>query len=213
MRIEYLHHTPLKVMGRAAAMPYQSEPTPELVRRVWDKGHRSIARHGMISFAVYNVSVSLLTQISRHPHINLTVMSSRYCDMSARKTVIPPFVGRGIYKDIYNDMQARIMEWYKYWIDNDNFTDKQKHEIAKMFLPKASTVDLVVSGNYQAVYEFLQLRLCDRAEWEINRLANKMLKICKDKMPVLFADCGPKCDTCKEPCHKNTAKNGIQLTR
>lgn len=205
MRIEYLHHTPLEVMGRAAAMPYQSEPTPELVRRVWDKGHRSIARHGMISFAVYNVSVSLLTQISRHPHINLTVMSSRYCDMTERKIVTPPFL-KEEDKHEYEFNMAYAMLTYNDWLYKPGYTKQEQQEISKMFLPKASTVDMVVSGNYQAVYEFLQLRLCDRAEWEINQLANKMLKICKDKMPVLFADCGPKCDTCKEPCHKNTAK-------
>lgn len=199
MKVNYLHHTPIEVIAQAASMPYQSEPSPELVRRVWDKGHRSIARHGMISFAVYDVSVSLLTQISRHPHINLTVLSSRYCDMSEREIVTPPFV-RDCDREEYLNDTTRIMDTYDKWHGKFSYTMKEAQEISKMFLPKASTVDMVVSGNYQAMFEFLELRLCERAEWEIRQLAAYMKQICVEKIPVIFSDCGPKCLTCRDSC-------------
>ena len=37
MQVTYLHHTPIEILAQATAMPYQREPTPELVRRVWEK--------------------------------------------------------------------------------------------------------------------------------------------------------------------------------
>lgn len=203
MQVTYLHHTPISVLAQATAMPYQSEPTPDLVRRVWDKGHRSIARHGMISFLVQDVSVSLLTQISRHPHINLTVQSSRYCDMSERECVVPPHVKS---EDLayYEHCMDIAIELYRHWNTRKGYSNKEQQEISKMFLPKASTVDMVVSGNYQAVYEFLELRMCSRVEYEINKLAKWMAGICQTFMMPIFKNVGPRCDTCKEPCGGDT---------
>lgn len=153
----------------------------------------------MISFLVQDVSVSLLTQISRHPHINLTVQSSRYCDMGKRDFVVPPFL-KDEHIKYYKDGISIIMEFYAAWREGKGYTDKEQQEISKMFLPKASTVDMVVSGNYQAMYDFLQLRLCKRAEWEIRELASQMAGLCVSRMSVIFKNIGPKCDTCKEPC-------------
>ena len=89
MKIELLHNTPISPIVKAVAMPYQSKESKGLVKRVWDSQHRSIARHGMASFIVEDVSQSLLRQISRHPHLNLTVKSTRYCDMSDTDIYIP----------------------------------------------------------------------------------------------------------------------------
>lgn len=57
-------------------------------------------------------------------------------------------------------------------------------DVAKLFLPKASTVDLVVSGNYQALYEFIQLRSCVRAETEIRTLAKKMAQLLANHVSI-----------------------------
>ena len=63
-----------------------------------------------------------------------------------------------------------------------------------LFLPQASTTDLVVSGNYQALYEFCQLRNCTRSEKEIRELSLKMTKILKEVMPEIFSDLGCRGD-------------------
>ena len=34
---------------------------------------------------------------------------------------------------------------------------------------------------------------CARAQWEIRNLANKMLEICKEYLPAVFSEAGPKC--------------------
>jgi thymidylate synthase (FAD) len=66
------------------------------------------------------------------------------------------------------------------------YTKEQGRELAKLHLSLGSTTDLVISGNYQALFEFLQLRLCVRAEWEIRKLAEGMATILKDCMPAIF---------------------------
>ena len=192
MNITLLHHTPIEVFIKATAMPYQSKETKRLVKRVFDTGHRSVVRHGMASFLVEGVSQSLLRQISRHPHINLTVKSTRYCDMNNADIYIPPNVEKiGNLDEYLNDMEF-IMYIYKKWKSYEG--EEKEVDVAKLFLPLASTTDLVMSGNYQALYEFLQLRNCTRAEAEIRRLSICVTEILKNNIPEIFNGLGCKGD-------------------
>lgn len=189
MKIELLDFTPIKVVAVATAEPYQSNANERLVTNVWNSGHRSIARHGMAVFKVTNVSQSLLRQLSRHPHINLTVKSSRYCDMSEAPVVVPPFLKDEDIDDYISDYEM-TRTVYRAWVGCSRYKKEQSRELAKLHLSLGSTTDLVVSGNYQALYQFLQLRLCVRAEWEIRKLAEGMATILKDCMPAIFSELG-----------------------
>lgn len=205
MKIELLHYTPIEPLIKATAMPYQSKETKGLVKRVFDNGHRSVVRHGMASFLITDISQSLLRQISRHPHLNLTVKSSRYCDMSDTDTYIPENNLKKLNQNIeeikkeYIFDMNKIMDIYKKWkLYESNIKEV---DVAKLFLPLASTTDLVMSGNYQALYEFLQLRNCVRSEIEIRELSLKITKIMKEILPEIFDKLGCRGDEykiCKE---------------
>ena len=174
-------------------MPYQSKQSLDVVERVWESGHRSVARHGTASFLVEGVSQSLLRQLSRHPHINLTEKSSRYCDMADVEIVVPPFISMADRFE-FNDDYEKIMKIYRKWAKREGYSRGQRQELAKLMLPLGSTTDLVLSGNYQALYEFLQLRLCVRAEWEIRELANLVRVKLTEAMPIIFEGLGCKGD-------------------
>lgn len=192
-KITLLHYTPIDPIIKATAMPYQSKESKGLVKRVFDSGHKSVVRHGMASFLIEDVSQSLLRQISRHPHINLTVKSTRYCDMNDADVVIPKSLENGGIEqfDYMNDMEL-IMGIYAKWKGYENATGQD--DIAKLFLPLASTTDLVLSGNYQALYEFLQLRNCTRTEVEFRKLSLELTKILKGIMPEIFGELGCRAD-------------------
>jgi thymidylate synthase (FAD) len=198
VKIELLHYTPIEPLIKATAMPYQSKETKGLVKRVFENGHRSIVRHGMASFLISDVSQSLLRQISRHPFINLTVKSSRYCDMSNTNVYIPENnlnklndTSEDIMDEYIFDMN-KIMDIYKKWKFYEG--NQKEVDVAKLFLPLASTTDLVMSGNYQALYEFLQLRNCVRAEREIRQLSLEITEIMKNVVPEIFGELGCKGD-------------------
>ena len=61
----------------------------------------------MASFLIEDVSQSLLRQISRHPHINLSVKSSRYCDMT----------GTDVYVADVLTTKDKLMLQYEYLMD------------------------------------------------------------------------------------------------
>ena len=193
MKVTLIENTSPLAVVKATAMPYQSKESLAVVGRVWDSGHRSVARHGTASFMVEGVSQSLLRQLSRHPHINLTVKSSRYCDMAEVETVVPPFISMADRFD-FNDDYETIITIYRKWVSREGYNREQRQELAKLMLPLGSTTDLVLSGNYQALYEFLQLRLCVRAEWEIRELAYQVVALLADSMPIIFDDLGCKGD-------------------
>lgn len=194
MKVELIEYTSTEALKRAVGKPYGSKESDNLVRKVWLSNHRSIARHSNASFDVEGVSVSLLTHISRHPHINLTVESSRYSSMSYKKPVVPPFIMNGSELEEYVKDYNTIMDIVRKWENKEVLNDYQRKHTAKLFLPKNSTLDLIVSGNYQSLYEFLQLRNCVRAEWEIRELADEMSKILVEIMPVIFKDIGCRGD-------------------
>lgn len=64
-------------------------------------------------------------------------------------------------------------------------------------MPLASTTDLIMSGNYQALYEFCQIRNCNRAEAEIRNVSLEITKILKDIIPEIFKKLGCKGDEYK----------------
>lgn len=211
MKVELLHHTPIEPLIKATAMPYQSKESKGLVKRVFDSGHRSVVRHGMASFLIEDVSQSLLRQISRHPMINLTVKSSRYCNFNDVEPYIPYNLSYDEAKEYTSDYD-KVMDIYKKWKDKEG--SKKEVDVAKLFLPLASTTDLVVSGNYQALYEFCQLRNCIRAEQEIRKLSLEMTEILQNIMPEIFDGLGCKADElgyCPEhkSCGKYPNKEGV----
>ena len=195
MKINLLYYTPIEELIKSVNMPYQSNGDKKLIKRVWNMGHRSIARHSIITFELLEVSQSLLRQISRHPHLNLTVKSTRYCNMEDTGFSIPPFVP-GEYLEEYERDIASLRRLYEKWQNPHIHEDeKKRNEIAKMFLPLGSQTDLIVSGNYQAMYEFLQLRNCiENVEWEIFEMSQRITAILKKEIPEIFGDLGCRGD-------------------
>ena len=47
--------------------------------------------------------------------------------------------------------------------------------------------------NARTLLNFFRLRSCNRAQWEIRRLAIEMLKLVKGVYPTLFKNAGPGC--------------------
>ncbi|UCC93443.1 MAG: FAD-dependent thymidylate synthase, partial [Thermoplasmata archaeon] len=66
-------------------------------------------------------------------------------------------------------------------------------EDARFVLPNASTTNITVTMNARELIHFFRLRCCLRAQWEIRRVAQKMLDECKRVAPVIFEEAGRPC--------------------
>ncbi len=78
-------------------------------------------------------------------------------------------------------------------------------EDARYLLPHGWETRIVVTMNARELHHFFRLRLCRRAQWEIQDLACAMLREVRKVAPLLFEVAGPDCVTlgrCEEarPC-------------
>ena len=191
MQIKLLEISGVESIRQAAVMPYQSKAKDldKLAYRVWKAGHRSIARHSNISFLVEGISQDALRQLSRHPHINLTVKSTRYCDFKDTTFFMPEWVDKAGEGVEFEKDFSHVLETYAKWQNKEQAYDKE--DTAKLFLPLMSTTDLAMSGNIQAMYEFLMLRNCVRASEEIRKMSQTLTQLLSEQdglVGMIFSD-------------------------
>ncbi|MDR0914560.1 MAG: FAD-dependent thymidylate synthase [Oscillospiraceae bacterium] len=88
---------------------------------------------------------------------------------------------------------------------------KTANEDARFVLPNACTTAFVVTMNTRSLMNFFAHRCCNRAQWEIQIVADKMLALCKATAPGLFKRSGPNCLYEKCPEGRMTCGKQIQV--
>ena len=71
--------------------------------------------------------------------------------------------------------------------------EKMAIEDARFVLPNACTTKIMMTMNARSLLNFFRHRCCNRAQWEIRELAEKMLAECLQVAPHLFQNAGPSC--------------------
>lgn len=77
--------------------------------------------------------------------------------------------------------------------------------------PQATTCKAIIGMNAHALMDWFKIRCCKNAQEEIRDLAFKMLRLCKEAAPDLFADAGPSCKVlgyCPENKYQNKECQG-----
>lgn len=160
-------------------------------------GHESVLEHAVYSFEVKGVSRALTHQLVRHRMASYAQQSQRYVDMSEAAYIIPESIDKclvpatpdGCPLNIeYVNAIRKCEEVYRKLIGAGI-----NPEDARYILPNACTTNIIVTMNARELRHFFALRCCERAQWEIRELANRMLKICKEVSPTIFANAGPSC--------------------
>ena len=188
------------------------EDKDRLIRRVIDSGHTSILECVIFSFAISGISRACSHQLVRHRvGCSYAQQSQRYVRADDFSWVLPPQIAA---------VQAAL-DRYEFAMEEaaDAYADiilalkaagrgDKAAEDARFVLPNACATKLVVTMNCRALLHFFEERTCNRSQWEIRAMAKAMLEICKDKLPVVFANAGPKCKRlgrCPEakPCRQH----------
>ena len=187
--------------GLAAATCTKSGNHLKALEHALKGGHESVIEHVSFTFHISGVSRALLAQLTRHRvGISFSVQSQRFCDMGEMPLVIPESIKEN--KELLNEFGI-VMDAVKAFYHKAVKAGIPKED-ARYVSPQAATTELVLSANARELKHFFSLRCCNRAQWEIRELADRMLAICKNKCPVIFADAGPGCvnDICHEerPC-------------
>ena len=71
--------------------------------------------------------------------------------------------------------------------------EKKAIEDARFVLPNACDTKMIMTVNARSLLNFFRHRCCNRAQWEIRELADKMLEEVYAVAPNLFKKAGPSC--------------------
>lgn len=201
MTVELIRFTPSPdaLCGLAAQMCAGSTGDPlKALRGALDRGHESIAEHASFTFAVEGVSRVLLAQLTRHRHASFSVQSQRYCGVEP-EWIIPPTIADACYR-----AECRMQCNSAYRLMCEMIEQGVPAEDARYIIPQGVTCKLMLTANARELMHIFELRCCNKAQWEIRELADKMLAECRKVAPVLFAHAGAPCQqgrTCPEGSH------------
>lgn len=157
-----------------------------------DQGHYSVMEHGTVTFHVSGVSRALMLELERHRHISFSVESQRY--VYTRKAhpeaVAPPAFNTILRKRLQDHYEDSLAEYDNAFIllREEGRSIKEAREAARAFLPNATPVDLLVSGNLRAWRDVLAKRWHTAADAEIRDFAGLILGELRDIAPFSVQD-------------------------
>lgn len=167
------------------------ETRERLIKQVIASGHLSTMEHASFTFAIEGVSRVTEIQLIRHRiGCSYSIQSGRYVKRSGAQYVIPPSILNGD-KKILAKVKKHFENTQKLY--NELLDLGVKAEDARYCQPQSLKTKIVVTMDVRALLHFFNLRCCRRAQWEIQALANEMLKLVKPKAPIIFEKAGPSC--------------------
>lgn len=202
MKVTLIAHTPdpERVVAAAARLCYSDCGATELMdtmeqpkieaflAKLADVGHDSPVEHVTFTFAVEGVSRVLSHQLVRHRIASYSQKSQRYVREGQFEYITPP----GIAADPEaNALFTRTMQEIQ--AAYNQLAVVVHREDARYVLPNACETKLVITMNARSLKNFFELRCCQRAQWEIRRLAIAMLREVRVVAPNLFCKAGPAC--------------------
>lgn len=173
-----------------------------LIRRIIKMGHLSPIEHASFTFLLEGVSRAMTHQLVRHRIASYSQRSQRYVGHDAFDYIVPPrFEGKEVEVDgkrvdaaaYFAETMDLIAERYARLNDALGRAGERSNEDARYVLPNACETKIVVTMNARELRHFFGERICQRAQWEIRRVADAMLTLVKKECPALFAGVGPKC--------------------
>lgn len=194
----------------AASKCYDSIPSADgkIMDACYKSGHHSVLEHVSFEFEISGVSRSLLSQITRHRIASYSVRSQRYCKEDGFKYVIP--------QNIRNNPVARVkFEQGMNYISRLYSSLVNDYEVepedARAVLPNACETTFVFTINLRSLINFMNHRLCMRAQQEIRELANKMKNLIAQQASQFTYMLVPKCEIYAPYCfcteHKSCGRH------
>ena len=192
MNVYLIEYTPFPEMlcGAAAAVCTDSKNGESALRHAMESGHTSVLEHAVFTFKVEGLSRAALAQLTRHRLASFDVQSQRYVKLDNPELVIPESIKDSPFAAEAESTMRYVMNLYQRMVEAGI-----PCEDARYVTPQAVPTTLIMTMNARELLHFFSLRTCNRAQWEIRKLADEMLRLCKEVSPALFEKAGPGCVT------------------
>jgi thymidylate synthase (FAD) len=211
LNVVLLRHTPEpeEVVAIAAKLCYSASGVDELKQKIEARdqaafveklasiGHLSPIEHVSFTFGIEGISRACSHQLVRHRVASYSQQSQRYVKEEQFDYVIPPSIKQdpalvSEFKRCMDEAQTNYTRVLKR-LEELGLKGEAGQQDARYLLPNAAETKIVVSMNARELLHFFQVRTCNRAQWEIREMAERMLALVKNAAPTIFAKSGPGC--------------------
>ncbi|MEW6740092.1 MAG: FAD-dependent thymidylate synthase [Nitrospirota bacterium] len=212
LKVILLKHTPNpeEIVAMAAKLCYSPSDIEALKEKIEAKdqkafveklvkmGHMSPIEHSSFTFAIEGISRACSHQLVRHRLASYSQQSQRYVsEETGFDYVIPPIIKEDKeLKRYFEDFMSEAQKTYNHIVKKLNekgVKGESANQDARFVLPNAAETKIIVTMNARELLHFFRMRCCNRAQWEIRRMAEEMLKLVKKTSPVIFEKAGPGC--------------------
>lgn len=171
-----------------------AEKAKGVTKRVMSYGHTSVAEQCRTTFGMMFSLVTWHQQVRhRLPNTFRESWNNLLLDEN-RAPVIPPTVQEGGFAEQYCNLVKEVQEFQRY------LAQKYAGGIWRYFLLNCQQVKIITSTNARMDCGMLQERICNNAQWEINRIAVAKLEKLRKLSDILYQYAVPSCvyGACKE---------------
>lgn len=211
LNVVLLRHTPEpeEVVAMAAKLCYSPANVEDLkdkieakdqtafVEKLASVGHLSPIEHVSFTFGIEGISRACSHQLVRHRLASYSQQSQRYVREEQFDYVIPPTIKQDPeISRAFEQFMAEAQEKYTAILkrlEERGFKGEAGQQDARYLLPNAAETKIVVTMNARELLHFFRVRCCNRAQWEIRDMAERMLRLVREAAPTIFGRYGPGC--------------------
>ncbi len=203
---------PETVIAAAAKLCYSKKDGKELFDEMMDNeavldrfldrfmemGHGSPLEHATFTFEISGVSRSCSHQLVRHRNTSFNQKSQRYVDEENFEYVMPEELS--VCEDASRLFDIAMLDANDAYVSikealmSAGYPEKIAQENARAVLPNACATSLVMTMSLRQIYNFLDIRLCNRAQDEIREVATRIYDIMRTNFPKLMRRRFPICE-------------------
>lgn len=196
------------------ASPYDKH----IVENILQSGHLAATEFDYFIFGIEGYSRVTEVQLVRKRIASYLIKSGR-CELHGKRSFdvvypasldsiqIPLTIGDTTYELTTQDILTMLEQFY-----NKGLELGVPEEDLRYIKPQATACKAIIGMNAHALMDWFRIRCCKNAQAEIRDLATKMLHLCKEVAPDLFAHAGPNCKVlgyCPENKYQNAQCHGI----
>ncbi|MCK5287315.1 MAG: FAD-dependent thymidylate synthase [Thermodesulfovibrionia bacterium] len=168
------------------------------VEKLVKMGHMTPIEHACFTFAIEGISRACSHQLVRHRLASYSQQSQRYVsEERGFDYIIPPSIKEDEeLKKTFISFMDEAQSAYNVMVEKLNklgIEGESANQDARFVLPNAAETKIMVTMNARELLHFFRQRCCNRAQWEIRYMSEKMLELVKDVAPTIFHKAGPGC--------------------
>ena len=181
----------MKFIERCGRTAYQSEKNitadsaEKFIRNLIKRGHESVLEHFSATFKII-CDRGVMAEITRHRLASYTIESTRF-NAYKELTFIRPF------EDNKDGLDYKNWKWLCEQIEaayDTMISRRVTPEQARAILPNSLKTEIVMTANLREWRTILKLRTAKDAHPQMRQVANMILDVLKEKLPIVFEDIG-----------------------